>query len=284
MCVCARARSCVWLFVTPRNAACQAPLSTTTMILKTSLRTQTQRELLQVDGSGLSSCGLCGHVHSGAGPGQGLQCLHSSHSGSRGPGMQLLQSWDLTSVYLHWWPCENNSWETPRPTASIATLEVRRRQCQQQCTLWVHTKGEADRTEHTHRYAAPVEQYSVAPLLVGGSNPTSLAVQIRNGSGASTPNNLGADPAPTGQWQSQTKEEARSIAYAGSGHYICHSSYQGDNGQHTRKKQAAGIHTKKQPSHQKILNSHRLHRVTSTEKQPSKTTAGNCSRLTEQKK
>ena len=83
--------------------------------------------------------------------------------------------------------------------------------------------------------------------------------------GSSTPNNLGADPAPTGQWQAQTKEEAWSISCAGSGHYnICHSSYQGDNGQHTQKKQAVGIHIKKQPSHQKILNSHRLHRVIPT--------------------
>ena len=50
-------------------------------------------------GSGLGSCGLCGLVHSGAG--QARVCS-ASIAPTAGPGMQLLQSWDLTSVYLHW--------------------------------------------------------------------------------------------------------------------------------------------------------------------------------------
>ena len=36
----------------------------------------------------------------------------------------LLQSWDLTSVDLHWWTCENNIWETSGPIASIPAVKV----------------------------------------------------------------------------------------------------------------------------------------------------------------
>ena len=36
----------------------------------------------------------------------------------------LLQSWDLTSVDLHWWPGENNAWETPGPIVCIPTVKV----------------------------------------------------------------------------------------------------------------------------------------------------------------
>ena len=52
-----------------------------------------------------------------------------------GPGTQLLQSWDLTSVDLCWWPCENNACKTPGLTARISTVEAGPMAVQQQCPL-----------------------------------------------------------------------------------------------------------------------------------------------------
>ena len=41
-----------------------------------------------------------------------------------GPDPWLLQSWDLTSVDLCWWPGENNIWGTLGPTAGIPMVKV----------------------------------------------------------------------------------------------------------------------------------------------------------------
>ena len=40
-------------------------------------------------------------------------------------------------------------------------------QHQQECTLWAHTTGKRDTTEHTDRGIAPKEEYSVASLPAG---------------------------------------------------------------------------------------------------------------------
>ena len=43
---------------------------------------------------------------------------------TEGPGDLLLRSWGLSSVDLHWWPCENNAWGTLGPIVNILTTEV----------------------------------------------------------------------------------------------------------------------------------------------------------------
>ena len=40
-----------------------------------------------------------------------------------GRGAWLLQSWDLASVDLHWWPGENNTWESSGPISGIPTVK-----------------------------------------------------------------------------------------------------------------------------------------------------------------
>ena len=41
-----------------------------------------------------------------------------------GPSARLLQLWDLTSVDLCQWPVENNTWQSPGPTAGIPTVKA----------------------------------------------------------------------------------------------------------------------------------------------------------------
>ena len=65
------------------------------------------------DGSGFSSCRLCGHVHMRAGPGRTLNCLQSSHRGSR---WIPPQSWGLSAV-------KTTPGEWAWPVASIRTGE-----------------------------------------------------------------------------------------------------------------------------------------------------------------
>lgn len=74
----------------------------------------------------------------------------------------------------------------------------------------------------------------------------------------------------------RTKKRPHPISSAASGHHnTSHTPYQGDNGQRTMKKNAAGIYTKTALA-PKILDSHVLCRDDPTQKQPFETTVCNC--------
>ena len=55
-----------------------------------------------------------------------------------GPDPWLLQSWDLTSVDLLWWPSESRLWQIPRQVTGIPTAKVQQEQCQSQHDLKAH--------------------------------------------------------------------------------------------------------------------------------------------------
>ena len=158
--MCTRTLSRVWLFVTPWNAACQAPLSITTF-LKTSSRTQT-RELLQ--GAWVwpwQLWALWARTLRG-GPGQGLQCLHSSHSRSRYATATVVGLDFSVSALVTLWKqllrdtkgnCQHiHAWGEVKAVPTTVSSGKRWR--------W-HNRA------YSQVHIAPVEQYSVALLVRG---------------------------------------------------------------------------------------------------------------------
>ena len=91
-------------------------------------------------------------------------------------------------------------------------------------------------------------------------------------------NNWGADPTP--DWVVTAMERKPHLTpYTGfKSPNTNHTSYQGDNGQHTLRKDVAGIDTKISPAlTPKTQDTHSLHRDAPTQKHPFKTTVDNCS-------
>ena len=105
------------------------------------------------------SCGLCGCLHEGAGPGQDLSCALP----------RQLQVWDFCSpgrlrdTRADCW--HTHSWG----------------QCPRQWTLW----GKGGTTEHTPQGTAPAEGYSAAPSQ--WECPVYPTPQLRSLSGTSAP-------------------------------------------------------------------------------------------------
>ena len=191
-------------------------------------------------------------MHMGADPGQDLGCLHSLHSRSRCVTIPFLAPdfsrsvlvalwkqclWDMRADYWH-----AHGWGGAECSANNCVL---REPAQR-------VKG--DTTEHTHQWTALAEEYSVAPLPVRAlqSHIPCTAVQKR-----SSEMDLGllflklrSRPCT---WQGSDNHRAKrrtcSTSSEGSGHHnTSHTSYQGDNSQHSPRKEAAGIRTQNSTS------------------------------------
>ena len=81
-----------------------------------------------------------------------------------GPGAWQMQSWDLTSVDLHWWPGENNTWEQ---FACILTVKVGLSTVSNSVLCETAQWAKGVTTEHTQRWTVPEKEYSEASLSVG---------------------------------------------------------------------------------------------------------------------
>ena len=75
--------------------------------------------LCSCDGTGFISCGLCGHVYVGAGPGQSLNCLHSFDRGL-GPDLNgSVPEYKAFPFSSYHWPVRQASDKTrAAPTSS----------------------------------------------------------------------------------------------------------------------------------------------------------------------
>ena len=106
------------------------------------------------DGSGFSSCGLCGQTHTGLGQ---ARVWATSIAPTVGPGTWLLQSWDLTSVDLCQWTGENNTWESPGPFVGIPTVKVGPKAGPTTVYPWAHTPWERRHNKAHSKMNSPRE-------------------------------------------------------------------------------------------------------------------------------
>ena len=230
-------------------------------------------------GSGLSSCGLCGHVRMAPGLDQGLSCLRGSHRRSR----------CVTTVVLG-------------PDSSGFVLVALGKQCLRDTRVhcqhshgWGGTKGSADNgvlckpaqwvtadtTEHTQGWAALAGEYLVAPLPVGEfqSHLLYTAAQkcsIETGLGASAPTHREQTLSLTGRWQPQSKEEALLNIQCGFWSPTPVTPPIKGITASTHWAKSSRIHTESSLQTRKTLNSHRPHRDAPTWKQPFRTTVDDC--------
>ena len=191
---------------------------------------------------GLRSGGLCEHMHAWThhtGPelGPGVSPLHSSHRGCR-----HVTHWICTGGLMKTTSEGHQGWLLPS-----SGLKRGRAWCQQQCEPTKHVTSNT--TEHTHRWTAPVEDHSLAPLPVGALQSHLLPTTAQK---HSSEIDLGA-PTPTarkqtGLWQGSNTHRAKrrphSTFRAVSGPHTSHTSYQGNNGQRILRKEMADIHAK----------------------------------------
>ena len=161
------------------------------------------------DTSGLSSCGLCGHVHMGVGLGLGLRCLHNSYSGPRCTTTAVLGPDFSGSVLVTWGKClrdtradcqNTHGWDGAKDSANNSGL----------CEPTLEVTG--DTTKHAHRWTAPAQEYSVTPLPVGAPQshlPCTADQKCSSETdlGVSTRTTKKQTLTLTGQWQPQSKEE-----------------------------------------------------------------------------
>ena len=120
---------------------------------------------------GLRSGGLCEHMqawthHTGPELGPGLSPLHSSHSGCR-------HVTHCTGGLMKTTSEGHQGWLLPS-----SGLKQGRAWCQQQCEPTKHVTSNT--TEHTHRWIAPAEHHSMAPLPVGLIQSTYFPPQLRS--------------------------------------------------------------------------------------------------------
>lgn len=134
-----------------------------------------------------------------------LSCLHSSHNRCRDITTAVL---DLTSVDGCQWPGENNAWDTPSPTASIAVATIV--YFVNPHSKWKVTQQNTLTGEHSRRGMLRGFSPSASTLIL--PIPTSYhrgETQHRNKSGASTTITREQTLPLIGQWQSQSREEAQ---------------------------------------------------------------------------
>ena len=199
-------------------------------------------------GSGVSSCGLCGHVQVGTGPGQGLSCLHSSHRGAKcmttavpGPdfsGSVLVLLWkQCLRDRANFWDIQD--WDGAKGNANNSVF----------CEPARQVTG--DTTEHNDQWTVFTQRgYSVPPLPIEVLNSIYRTPQLRAQKWIWGPllQKLGNRLGP---WQGSSNHRMKrplTVATAGSGHHkTSQISYRGNNGQHTLRKEPAGRHTKSSP-------------------------------------
>ena len=125
------------------------------------------------------------------------------------------------------------------------------------CILWACTRG--DRRHHGEHFPECSFYRGIhSGSSLSGSAPVLPTAHCSSETdlGDVYSNNWGADPAPIGLWQPQRR--SHSTFSAGSGHHKITLSCQGDNGQHTPRKDVAGIHTTNSP-HTKKHKTHGCH-------------------------
>lgn len=181
----------------------------------------------------------------------------------KGSNVWLFQSWNLTLVNVHWWPYENNTWKTPGAVVSIFRIEMGSKGVPKRM-YFVSPHNRQKMTQQRTLTGKQLWQRTNQWLLSQSCLPCVTAqkwiwvflLQQLGGVGRRCP------------WQGinnhRAKRSPHSISNAGSGHYISHTYYQGYNGQHTLRKEAADIRTKHSHHTKKILNPHRLYRDTPT--------------------
>ena len=173
----------------------------------------------------------------GAGLGQGLHFLLSSHGVSRCMTMAILGPDVSGSVLVETVPEGYQNW-----LSSFSQLTWGQGQCPQQSTLWAYTAGGRC---HNRAHSLVAEEYSVAPLPLGvlqsyfpgtsaqkHSSAMDLSLQLQK---------PGSSPY---LWQGCDTTEQKGGRVGCWSPNTSQSLLLGDNGQDTLRKEMAGMHTK----------------------------------------
>ena len=171
-------------------------------------------------------------------PGQNLSCPKAI---TVRMGVWLSQSWYLTSLDLCQWLCEKNTWETLGPIAGIAAPAI------------VYFVNPHNRLKWQNEEHSQVNSYSKG-IFSGFSPRGSAPILPTLHHGAETAKKqiwchipeqqLWRRPLPNRTMTTTEQRGGPTLPSVGSGHHIIHNSFQGDNGQHTLRKEVAGIHIK----------------------------------------